>query len=93
MKKRQPAAAKSRKTRQKRVPKNNGFLHEYDRRLRQAGLYVPVKRTPHTKAQRISAAIAIAAIAGLVTLAAYALHLPNNQPNPWQDQGTQTAHR
>ena len=43
--------------------------------------------------ERIAAALAITAIAALTTLAAYALHLPNNQPTQWQNQGTPTARK
>lgn len=93
MKKRHPSAGKSPKTRQKRVPKYNGLIHEWDRRLRQAGYIIPCPRKSHTLTEKIAAALAIAGIAALTTLAAYAVHLPNNQPNPWQDQGTPTARK
>jgi len=43
--------------------------------------------------EKIAAALAIAAIAALTTLAAYAVHLPDNQPNPWHDQGTPPARK
>lgn len=93
MKKRQPAAGKSRKTRQKRVPKMNPLIHEWDRRLRQAGYIIPCPRKSHTIPERIAAALAVVGIAALTTLAAYAVHLPDNQPNPWHDQGTPTARK